>query len=583
MGKYDALMKYGATEDTAEDTVPDKYASLMKYSATDESEGAEDEPVEKNTLPSREEQLAYLASRKPSEVAGDIVKGLSKTLTRSLPDVPYIAKTGWETVKGLAGASGQLLNKKNYANVIDHPVQAAKGAAKGLGNTALGIGASIAADAPALRQIKHDLTGDANINYTPPNSLQPKTEAEQSGSNLASSGLAIGTTLLSAKPIAKAGFKAISNPTTAKTLKDLGNRGQNITTKILTKEADSGAKIENIGKHGLFGSEDVALKKGKSIVDDTYQQLKSVIEEESNPGNYKSLNSVIDEAQTRALSTAKNDRGAIVAAFKRIKEDYLGSKDVSGFFKDDNIDLSDAQMLKQDAAARGEWHHLPFNATADNAKGVAYKSISNVLREHLENAGGPKVKELNRKMSEIIPINTANAKRYLVNSRKNPIPLDDFVGYLTSAASFAHGNPLPAVLTIGNKVIKSPKFAEKLYNLGDKMEKNLPAPQKPPTERRTIAELPSDWNIAAYQRKGTPIIEKGNRLISEKDQIANLKRDFDVIDPTTIDKLDRWDIKGKPIEGIDRSTSKVIDPTTINRIGLDENELLQLKKLASLR
>jgi hypothetical protein len=440
----------------------------------------------------------------PSKALGNVAKGLGSYMLQGLPDVPYIAKKSVETVKGLGGAVGQLFKKENYTNAIDHPVQAAKGAAKGLGGTALGIGASIAADSPALRQIKSDLHGDPTINYTPPKRLQPSTDAEQAGANLAGSALAVGGTLLSAKPIMKAGFKAVSSPNLAAGAKSLGNRLQNRTTKILAKEADSGAKVENIGKHGLFGAPEVALKKGKAIVDDSYSQLKQKIQENNIPDNYKNINELLEEAQIRALSKATENREGIVNAFENIKKDYLGSDKAPGYFKSETIDLADAQMLKQDAAGRSEWHHLPINAKGDNAKGAAYKEISNVLREQLEEAGGPEIRELNRKMSEVIPINTANAKRLLVSSRNNPIPIDDFVGYLTSASSLAHGNPLPAMLTAGNKIIKSPAFAEKIYNLGDKMTEK-PVVKKYAKEFGGETELPSDWNIPAYQRKGTRV------------------------------------------------------------------------------
>jgi hypothetical protein len=554
-----------------DDNNPPTDSDMEEIFAASKTQESEPPLPEEKELPTREEQLAYLASRKPSEVFGDVAKGLTKNVTQALPDIPYIAKKGVEAVKGLWGAGGQLFTPKNYANVIDHPIQAGKGAVKGLGSTALGMGASIAQDSPALRQINYDLTGKDDLQYNPPQRLQPKTEAEQSGANLAGSALAIGGTLLSAKPIARAGFKAVSSPSAAKMLKDLGNRGQNITTKILTKEADSGAKIENIGKHGLFGSEDVALKKGKTIVDDTYAQLKSVLEEENVPENYKSISSALEDAQNLALSTAKKDRGAIISAFKKIKEDYLGSEDVPGYFKTDKIDLAEAQMLKQDAASNADWHHLSFHPNADNAKGVAYKAISNVLRKHLEDAGGPKVRELNKKMSEVIPINTANAKRFLVNSRKNPIPLDDFVGYLTSASSLSHGNPLPAMITVGNKIIKSPAFAEKVYKLGDKMEKGLPKIEPKELSYPIYTEefggkvaLPRRTITPTFYRKGVPVIERDGRLVSKGEDYT--RRDWDTPTPTKRDRLDIWETKGKPMEGVKRELPLDITPTTRSRI-----------------
>ena len=60
----------------------------------------------------------------------------------------------------------------------------------------------------------------------------------------------------------------------------------------------------------------------------------------------------------------------------------------------------------------------------------------------------------------------AASKQILVQSRKNPISFDDYVGGIASVASAAAGNLAPAALAGVNMATKSPNVAKGLYNIG---------------------------------------------------------------------------------------------------------------------
>ena len=113
--------------------------------------------------------------------------------------------------------------------------------------------------------------------------------------------------------------------------------------------------------------------------------------------------------------------------------------------------------------AEGDWNHYSGHPTADVNKGTFYNNFYDELKNQLEQKGGPQVKELNQKMSDIIPIERAAMRRNLVASRNNPISFDDFIGLLGSAVS---GNLGTATVTLGNMATKSPNVAGGVYKLG---------------------------------------------------------------------------------------------------------------------
>jgi lysophospholipase L1-like esterase len=81
--------------------------------------------------------------------------------------------------------------------------------------------------------------------------------------------------------LVKTGIKTATEdiiPSLASGLKSGANRVQNVTTKIHAKEAREGAKVENIGKYGLFGKPAETLEYAKGQIKNLAGQLKKKLE-----------------------------------------------------------------------------------------------------------------------------------------------------------------------------------------------------------------------------------------------------------------------------------------------------------------
>jgi len=186
--------------------------------------------------------------------------------------------------------------------------------------------------------------------------------------------------------------------------------------------------------------------------------------------------------------------------FKDISKNFGKNKNiddaVSHFFgelekitPDGVVDLAQANQIKRAVGKMGSWNMLQPDQDLIAKKDVA-NSLYNSLKEGIEKASGTgRVKELNKQMSEIIPIENALTERIPVTDKNNIFSLGDLV---TASTALATG-PKGWSLFVLNKLAKSPKVA-KVYRAGEKIEKATPdflAGSKLPTELKTLGALGS--------------------------------------------------------------------------------------------
>ena len=273
------------------------------------------------------------------------------------------------------------------------------------------------------------------------------------------------------KAALQAPFEAIRSPL-GKSLMKTGNRLENTTLKILDTDAKQGARIENIGKYGLFGKPEKVYTNAKgqisSLANDLDEKLKTAAQ---NPENNVNVSSMLSKTRENIL---KNERMSEIEKTKyenaineigtELEKPYL---DAGGFPKD--VNLLEAQLLKRYVGKSGDWLSNPGGGMRPSPeatiKAKVYNSIYDQLKKELENKGGEGIKEINTALSELIPLERAAGRRMLVTTRKNPISIEDFIGGLTTAATIGT-NPLPALLTLGNIASKSPLTAKGIYGLG---------------------------------------------------------------------------------------------------------------------
>lgn len=270
---------------------------------------------------------------------------------------------------------------------------------------------------------------------------------------------------------AKAGMKAVGPK-----MESAANRIQGTKVKINIPEQKQGAKNEMYGKYGVFGNAQDVQQQWQKKIEDTYNQVKSKISdvELADPENYTYVNDIFDNALTTVEKYGKSptEKLEVQRAIESLRQKYVDA------YQDGKINILDAQAEKQVAGKKGDWLErsgaMSGNPDA-STQAKAYNAVYDAFKTTIEKKGSPGIKELNKQLSEMIPMERAASKQVLVQNRKNPISLDDYIGGLAVASSAAHGNILPGMVMLGNIVSKSPLTAKGLYGLGRKFQgKNRP-------------------------------------------------------------------------------------------------------------
>ena len=255
-------------------------------------------------------------------------------------------------------------------------------------------------------------------------------------------------------------------------LKDAAARVQGTKVKINSPEYKKGAENEMYTKHEVFGGAKNVREQWQDKIEKTSAQVKERIQNQPDvPENYTSIDDIFNAADAAAVKYGKN-RTDIIAEKKAIAELRAHYEEA---YPEGTMSLLDAQAEKQAAGHKGDWYTIAGEVKTDPAlssTGKAYNAVYDALKSTVENKGAPGIRELNKQLSEFIPMERAARKQVLVNSRKNLIPLDTFIGAIHTATSAVHGNVLPALITAATLGTRSPVVAKTLNTAGNFMQKN---------------------------------------------------------------------------------------------------------------
>jgi hypothetical protein len=131
-----------------------------------------------------------------------------------------------------------------------------------------------------------------------------------------------------------------------------------------------------------------------------------------------------------------------------------------------DVDPLKANELKQvvgeiGAAAFGK------NTKEDDAMEALAMVTYGKLRNQIDKSTSGRVKQLNKEISELIPIKMAAMRRLPIEKRNEFFSIKEFGGM---AASLATGNPLPLSLSLSDRILKNP-YAAKILNRISRIEK----------------------------------------------------------------------------------------------------------------
>lgn len=284
-----------------------------------------------------------------------------------------------------------------------------------------------------------------------------------------------------AKDVAKDVAGAVPEIATkaADKLENVANRMEGSIVKINTPEAKKGASNEFYSKYNVFGDANSVQQQWSDKIKADADILRSLIKEGAqDPNSTVNIKTIIRDARKNIINSgaSRAEKRETILAFNKVAEELLES------YKSGSVDLLEAQKLKQYVGGKGDWLHFNGQIVKDPKMAVDAKShdaIYDALKTTIENKGPEGIREVNKRLSEMIPMELAARKRMLVANRNNPIPLTDYIGALAVAGSAAHGNLMPAAIMGLNMASKSGTVARGVSDLSKKIRPKDPVPEGP--------------------------------------------------------------------------------------------------------
>lgn len=238
-----------------------------------------------------------------------------------------------------------------------------------------------------------------------------------------------------------------------------GKLGKAIQFKVLRpiqSEIEDGFKIENISKYDLGGSLAQTLSKGQIKINQYSEELNNLLKSSESKVN---LNEAFNETMD-FFSDKKFENFGNTQSIKRVIDGLKNEiKDAS---EDGLVGLSQANLVKRGAGTKGSW---VFGSADPDATAIekVYTKFYQILKTKIEQAiPNGKVKEVNKKISELIPIVNAAIRRLPQEQKRAVLSATDNLGLF---ASFL--DPKALLLVGANKLSKSGRFGNFLAKLAE--------------------------------------------------------------------------------------------------------------------
>lgn len=275
----------------------------------------------------------------------------------------------------------------------------------------------------------------------------------------------------STEGVLTAGLAAGALPAAGKTLSLVKNQfgklaqkgGNKIVTNIIKpvkSDLEDGFKVETINKYNLGGSLKTMSEKTDAKIKELSTQLSSKIKRSDATLD---LNEVVEQTAKDILGGKTSNFGNN-AAIRRVLTN-LGSE-VEEVSANGLVDLSEAQLVKQAAGKKGAWVFANPDPDATAIEKV-YTAFYRNLRQKIEEKAPTGIREINKQLSELIPVQHAIIRRIPVAERNNAISLTDLISLGASAV-----NPWAITLFAGNRLSKSGRFGALLSDVGSKIKSN---------------------------------------------------------------------------------------------------------------
>lgn len=264
----------------------------------------------------------------------------------------------------------------------------------------------------------------------------------------------------------------------------LGTTGKKIGTTVIRPNASDladGFKIDNVYKHKLGGSLQQTLSKTQEKLGGLTKELNETLT--STDAKTVDLAKVADRTRRFFLGGKQRLQGfGETGSTKRVLDNLKTEIDTL-FPNEQAVNLYDATLVKRGAGTKGAWVFGSADPDATATQKV-YTKFYQFLKDEIERNAPPELGQINRQISELIPIERAVIRRIPVAERNNLLSLTDNIGLFASVFEPR------ALFILGGKMLStSGRVANVLQSIGRKLEsetgthsllrKNMTLPENP--------------------------------------------------------------------------------------------------------
>ena len=251
-----------------------------------------------------------------------------------------------------------------------------------------------------------------------------------------------------------------------RTVRKAGEGIQGIVIKPVKKDFDAGFKIENVSKYDLGGNLGDSFEKVHNILKEKKSELDEIVKKISPSKRYKfDIKTYIDELENKY---SKGGIGQLGQGRQKMTELENMKKDLAFSLGDDwerrLLGFDDILAIKRQAGLNSAFRHDPLKPQATPDEQV-WTDFYMTLKNRLEKEAPKEFAEVNKVMSEIIPIEQAIVRRIPIAERSNVLNIGDLMSLVGATYN-------PAALSVGiaNRLLKSGSVANILMGAGKKIE-----------------------------------------------------------------------------------------------------------------
>lgn len=245
---------------------------------------------------------------------------------------------------------------------------------------------------------------------------------------------------------------------TGQLLKAWGTGIQNSVIKPIKADIDDGFTIETVRKYNLGGSLETTADKTEQLMNNITRQLNQKLAATNNTINMNDVYAATARQMTTDKTKTFGANKGVASALENLKGELDELGDVSG------LKITDAQVVKQAAGSYGAWVYGVVDPDATSRQKV-YNVFYRELRKAIEQNSPDGVQELNRQLSELIPVKNAVIRRIPVAARNNVLSLTDIISLSATAVDASALGAFAA-----SRAVKSGAFGNFLANQGQRIQ-----------------------------------------------------------------------------------------------------------------